>query len=100
MAAGSYLTSNSRDSAFLSTSIAGGAIGVGVLITLISFLGCFGAANEKGIMLKTYFALMLILVILELSVGIAAYAEQSHVNVTFIHDLDSWITGKGMANGQ
>jgi hypothetical protein len=98
IAAGSYLTSNSRDSAFLSTSIAGGAIGVGVVITLISFLGCFGAANEKGIMLKTYFALMLILIVLELSVGIAAYAEQSHVTRFFIDGVDSWIIGKGMEN--
>lgn len=42
-------------------------------------MGCFGAANEKGMLLKTYFALLFLLVILELSIGIAAYGKRDTV---------------------
>jgi hypothetical protein len=57
-----------------------GSIVIGCIITIVSFLGCFGAANEKGMLLKTYFALLIILVILEISVGIAAYVKRDAVS--------------------
>ncbi|KAJ3008284.1 Leukocyte surface antigen cd53 [Thoreauomyces humboldtii] len=60
-------------------TIANAAIAVGVIVTVVSFLGCFGAANEKGMLLKTYFALLIVLVVLEISVGIAAYAKRTSI---------------------
>ncbi|KAJ3112513.1 hypothetical protein HDU96_004494 [Phlyctochytrium bullatum] len=55
------------------------AVVIGVVVTVVSFLGCFGAANEKGMLLKTYFAMLCILVVLELGVGIAAYVKRDTV---------------------
>lgn len=50
-----------------------------MIISIVSFLGCFGAANEKGMLLKTYFAILVILVILELSIGFAAYGKKETI---------------------
>ena len=69
---GGYFASKSNmDIANLTGGIGTAAIAIGVLVTIISFLGCFGAANDKGMLLKTYFALLLLLVVLEIGVGIA-----------------------------
>ncbi|KAJ3107533.1 Leukocyte surface antigen cd53 [Phlyctochytrium planicorne] len=79
---GAYLQATSEKQGDLvnwSTTTAIAAIVIGCFVTVISFLGCFGAANEKGMLLKTYFALLCILVILELSVGIAAYVKRDAV---------------------
>ncbi|KAJ3161070.1 Serine/threonine-protein phosphatase 2A activator 2 [Geranomyces michiganensis] len=73
----------------LSGTVGTAAIVIGVIVTIVSFLGCFGAANEKGMLLKTYFALLIILVILELSVGIAAYSKRSAIGDTL---QDAWST--------
>lgn len=64
----------------LTGSISVAAIVIGIIITIVSFLGCFGAANEKGFLLKSYFAMLLVLIVLELSIGIAAYAKQGDVS--------------------
>ncbi|KAJ3010782.1 Leukocyte surface antigen cd53 [Thoreauomyces humboldtii] len=63
----------------LGGTISTAAIAIGVIVTIVSFLGCAGSANEKGMLLKTYFALLIILVILEVSVGIAAYAKRNSI---------------------
>ncbi|KAH6569766.1 hypothetical protein BASA61_004660 [Batrachochytrium salamandrivorans] len=79
--AGGYINTNSaEDIVGLSESIAVASIVIGCIVAIISFLGCFGAANEKGVLLKTYFALLLILVILEISIGAAAYAKRDEVS--------------------
>ncbi|KAJ8329077.1 hypothetical protein BDV3_006272 [Batrachochytrium dendrobatidis] len=81
--AGGYINTNSaEDIVGLSGSIAVASIVIGCIVTIISFLGCFGAANEKGVLLKTYFALLIILVILEISVGAAAYAKRDEMNTS------------------
>ena len=72
---------SSSDILNLSGSIGIAAIVIGLIITIVSFLGCFGAANEKGLMLKTYFGLLILLVILEISVGLAAYVKMDDVFV-------------------
>ena len=59
--------------------IAACAFTIGVLVTAVSFFGCFGAAKEKGVLLRTYYALLIILMVLELSVGIAAYVKKDDV---------------------
>ncbi|KAJ3030807.1 UNVERIFIED_CONTAM: cd63 antigen [Siphonaria sp. JEL0065] len=96
---GAYIQVNagSDDLIDLSGSTAAAAIGIGVLITAISFFGIFGAANEKGMLLKTYFGLLLLLVIFELGVGIAAYVKSDAVE-----DLlqTSWINSVTSNNPQ
>jgi hypothetical protein len=78
---GGFITSqSSQDILNLSGSIGISAIVIGLIVTIVSFLGCFGAANEKGIMLKSYFGILILLVILEISVGIAAYAKRDAVS--------------------
>jgi hypothetical protein len=91
MAGGGYIISNqANDIIGLSSSIATAAIVIGVIISLISFLGCFGAANEKGMLLKTYFVLLIILVILEVAVGAAAYAKRDNIDPLL---QDAWRAG-------
>ncbi|KAJ3298898.1 cd63 antigen [Borealophlyctis nickersoniae] len=84
MGGGAYIKSSSSSSHSdiinLSGTIATSAIIIGIIITIVSFFGCFGAANEKGMLLKTYFALLLVLVILEISLGAAAYAKKDEVD--------------------
>jgi hypothetical protein len=89
-------SSSSADILNLSGSIGISAIVIGIIITIVSFLGCFGAANEKGMLLKTYFGLLIILVILEISVGIAAYAKMDDVFTVLVIILARYITWKLM----
>ncbi|KAJ3142036.1 Leukocyte surface antigen cd53 [Physocladia obscura] len=78
---GAYIQANAGqdDLIDLSGSTAAAAIGIGVLVTAISLFGIFGAANEKGMLLKTYFGLLLLLVVFEIGVGIAAYVKSDEV---------------------
>ncbi|KAI9011183.1 Tetraspanin/Peripherin [Gaertneriomyces semiglobifer] len=80
---GAYLISSSSSAEEAIVNIGGtlatAAIVIGVIVTIVSFLGCFGAANEKGMLLKTYFALLILLVILEISVGAAAYSKRNSI---------------------
>ena len=80
MAGGAYIVSNKvSDIVGLSGGIATASIIIGILVTIISFLGCFGAANEKGILLKTYFIVLCVVIILEIAVGAAAYAQRDNI---------------------
>jgi hypothetical protein len=88
MAGGGYIINNNADIIGLSSSIATSAIIIGVIISLISFLGCFGAANEKKLLLKSYFGLLIILVILEIAVGTAAYVKRDNIDPLL---KDGWV---------
>ncbi|KAJ3289106.1 Leukocyte surface antigen cd53 [Rhizoclosmatium sp. JEL0117] len=96
---GAYIQVNagSDDLIDLSGSTAAAAIGIGVLVTAVSLFGIFGAANEKGMLLKTYFALLLILVIFELGVGIAAYVKSDAVEGLL---EQAWINSYSSKNPQ
>jgi hypothetical protein len=97
MAGGGYIISNNaNDIIGLSSSIATAAIGIGIVVSLISFLGCFGAANEKGGLLKTYFVLLMILVILQVAIGAAAYAKRDNIDPLL---KDAWIAGVKSTEG-
>ncbi|XP_034252665.1 CD63 antigen-like [Thrips palmi] len=48
-------------------------IAVGLIILLVSFLGCCGAVKENHCMIVSYIALLILIFILELSAGIAGY---------------------------
>ncbi|KAI8806549.1 Tetraspanin family-domain-containing protein [Cladochytrium replicatum] len=78
LGAGGYLQSTNGIDDITNMGVA--AIIIGIIITIVSFLGCFGAANEKGMLLKTYFVMLLVLVILEISVGSAAYAKRGDIS--------------------
>jgi Tetraspanin family len=80
MSAGGVIISNSEsDLIGLASTIGAASIVIGAIVSIISFLGCFGAANEKGLLLKTYFVFLIVLVILEISVGAAAYARRDQI---------------------
>ncbi|KAJ3306695.1 hypothetical protein HDV03_004326 [Kappamyces sp. JEL0829] len=89
MGGGGYIISNgSDDITGLTHGVASASIAIGAIVSIISFLGCFGAANEKGLLLKTYFALLVVLIILEVSVGAAAYAKRNEIPAQLD---DAWI---------
>lgn len=48
-------------------------IAVGLIILMVSFLGCCGAVKENHCMIVSYIALLILIFILELSAGIAGY---------------------------
>lgn len=82
MAGGAYIVSDrTNDILGITTSVAYAAIIIGIIICLISFLGCFGALNEKGVILKLYFVLLAVLVLLEISIGISGYVYRDSVDL-------------------
>ncbi|KAE8738707.1 hypothetical protein FOCC_FOCC015803, partial [Frankliniella occidentalis] len=54
-------------------------IAVGLIILLVSFLGCCGAVKENHCMIVSYIALLILIFILELSGGIAGYVCRDKV---------------------
>jgi heme A synthase len=63
-------------------SVSAAAIILGCIVTMVSFIGCCGAVNEKGILLKTYFVFMLILIILQITAGSLAINRKDKVNIS------------------
>ncbi|TPX31476.1 hypothetical protein SmJEL517_g05180 [Synchytrium microbalum] len=78
---GGWIQSHQSEDALsaIVSSIATGAIVIGVFVTLVSFMGCFGAANERGILLKTYFGLLALLIIFQIAIGSAAYSKREDI---------------------
>jgi len=76
---GIIVADSNGDLVNLAGTIGAAAISIGVIVSGTSFLGCFGAAKEKGTMLKWYFAVLLVLVILQVSVGGAAYSKGDEI---------------------
>ena len=54
-------------------------IGVGAIVLIIAFFGCYGAWKQSSIMLGIFFVFLLIIFILELAAGIYAATERSKV---------------------
>jgi hypothetical protein len=54
-------------------------IGVGVIIVVISFLGCCGALKENACMLNMFLALLMIILIAEIAVGYLAFKNKSKI---------------------
>lgn len=61
---------------FVIKSAATAGIVIGVITTLVSLLGCLGATNEKGVLLRVYFVMLLLLVILQIICGSIAAAQK------------------------
>ena len=52
-----------------------------VIYYFSGLLGCLGATNEKGVLLKVYFAMLLVLVILQIIAGIVAASQKDTVRI-------------------
>jgi len=66
------------DDQVVSTSIV--LIVIGALIALVSFLGCCGSCTGNACLMKTYGALLCILLIAEIGTAIAVYVFRNDVN--------------------
>jgi len=64
-----------------------GTVVVGVFITVVSFLGCFGGARENKKMLGVYFCILLLLFMASLALAFAAFSELSQVDAVL---EDGW----------
>jgi CD63 antigen len=62
-----------------STTIAAGVIVLGVLVFIVSFFGCLGSLRENRILLIIYFSCVLLFILIEFSLGIAAYAKRDQI---------------------
>ncbi|XP_065646916.1 tetraspanin-4-like [Hydra vulgaris] len=63
------------------------AIGVGVFIVFISFLGCCGAVKEIRSMLFGFFILMLLIFIAEIVVAAFAYSKRNDIKADMQNDF-------------
>ncbi|XP_072047845.1 CD151 antigen-like isoform X2 [Amphiura filiformis] len=60
-------------------AVAGFMLGVGVIICIVGFCGCCGAVKKSGCLLKIYFSLVLLIIVLEVVAGILAFVYQQDV---------------------
>ncbi|XP_038238126.1 tetraspanin-7-like isoform X1 [Dermochelys coriacea] len=57
-----------------SLGVAGLVMAAGAVVMALGFLGCLGAATEQRCLLRTFFVVLLTIILLELSGGLAFYA--------------------------
>jgi len=94
IALGGYAISAKTIPGLSSTTIAAGVIVLGVLVFIISFFGCWGATRENRVLLIIYFGCVLLFVLIEFSLGIAAYAKRDKIpqiaddNWTHLYNTD------------
>ncbi|KAF0300896.1 Tetraspanin-11 [Amphibalanus amphitrite] len=62
-------------------------VATGVVVTLISFLGCLGAIKEVRCMLFTYFIILLVLFVVLLVGGIVSYVFRHRVKDTIMAQM-------------
>jgi len=79
IALGGYAMSSKTVPGMSSTTIAAGVIVLGVLVFIVSFFGCLGAIRENRVLLIIYFGCVLLFVLIEFSLGIAAYAKRDKI---------------------
>lgn len=73
-------------------------IAVGLIVLLVSFLGCCGAVKENHCMIVSYIALLILIFILELSGGIAGYVCRDKVEAVLTEKLTESMTNYGDPN--
>lgn len=64
-----------------SKTIAAGVVVLGVLVFVISFVGFWGAIRENRFLLIVYFSVVLLFVVIEFALGIAAYVKRDDMPV-------------------
>ncbi|XP_045474137.1 CD63 antigen-like [Harmonia axyridis] len=67
-------------------------IAVGVIIFIVAFLGCCGAAKESQCMISTFAILLIVIFVLEIAAGIIGYIHRNEVEVMLEDKLNSTIS--------
>lgn len=70
-------------------------IATGVIVTLISFLGCFGAIKEIKCMLLTFFIILFMIFIIMLVGGIIGYVFRNEVEKSMHQEMVTSVTNYG-----
>lgn len=70
-------------------------IAVGLIILMVSFLGCCGAIKENHCMIVSYIAMLILIFILELSGGIAGYVCRDQAEAVLMTKLKETMTHYG-----
>lgn len=77
---GGYIISNEYiDLAGFSSGIANASVILGLVVTLIAFLGIAGATNQSRLLLRFYFGLVLLLVLLQFSIGVGTFVKRDEI---------------------
>ena len=79
IAFGGYAVDRGTIPGLSSKTIASAIIVLGVFVFLVSLAGFWGAIRENRFLLMVYFGVVLLFVIIEFSVGIAAYVKKEHI---------------------
>ena len=56
-------------------------LGVGMVMTLVGFLGCCGSWKESPWMLATFFVFLIIILVGEVAIGVLVYTRYAHYHV-------------------
>jgi len=75
---GSYALTEGVDG-ISSVTISAGVITLGCLVFVVSFFGCLGAAKESRNLLLAYMICILLFILLEIAIGIAAYVMRDDI---------------------
>uniref|UniRef100_A0A8C4WSA6 Tetraspanin-4-like n=1 Tax=Gopherus evgoodei TaxID=1825980 RepID=A0A8C4WSA6_9SAUR len=78
-----------------SLGVAGLVMAAGAVVMAVGFLGCLGAATEQRCLLLTFFVVLLTIVLLELSGGLAFYACRGQFDRYAQEDLKSGLRRYG-----
>ncbi|XP_032821320.2 CD63 antigen-like [Petromyzon marinus] len=62
---------------------------VGSIIFVVAFFGCFGSIKENRCMLGTFTALLVIILLVEIAAGIAAFVFKDKIKGYFTKDLEA-----------
>jgi len=66
-------------------------IAVGVFIAVIAFFGCCGAWKENRCLLVVFFALLLVMIVVEIAGAVLAYQHRDEISSTLENDINSTI---------
>ena len=79
IALGGYAVDRGTIPGLSSKTIASAIIVLGVFVFLVSLAGFWGAIRENRFLLMVYFGVVLLFVIIEFCLGIAAYVKKDHI---------------------
>lgn len=69
-------------------------LGVGMLMTLVGFLGCCGAWKESTWMLGTFFVFLIIILVGEVAVGLLIYFDESSYKDVITNSVQATVKDK------
>ncbi|XP_044754941.1 CD63 antigen-like [Coccinella septempunctata] len=67
-------------------------IAVGVIIFIVAFLGCCGAAKENQCMISMFAVFLIVIFVLEITAGVFGYIHRNEVDVMLEDKLNSTIS--------